>query len=264
MEIKKQLLILSAFFTVLFSACQKSKLENKGTDLPVIESYLIPGQPILVKLYQQKDLTDTAVYGSPITGINVYLSAGSQKLLLTETAKGNYTYADQSILASGKTYTLQFDYNGYAVSATTTMPRKPSNFASQYVGVNLPSSSGPGNASNTVLNVFTWSNPDSLNHVLAFKIVSGAFPVNSFDSSRPVNSQINTDRKSQYDVTGREFPYFGHYNAILFSVNQDYINLLDNNTRTSSQNLTQIPTNIINGFGIFTAMQTDTLSFSVQ
>jgi hypothetical protein len=50
----------------------------------------------------------------------------------------------------------------------------------------------------------------------------------------------------------------------LFRVNQEYINLLNNNTRTSSQDLTQIPTNIVNGFGIFTAMQADTLAVTIN
>jgi hypothetical protein len=264
MEIKKKLHILFAFVLIAVTACQKDKLVSKGTDLPVIESYLIQGQPIVVKLYQQKNLNDTALYGQPISGIKVYILTGDEKLQLGESAKGVYNYTDKDILVTGKTYTLQFDYNGHSVAASTVMPPKPANFASQYGGITLPTIGGSGGANNNVLNIFTWSNPNALHHVLAFKATSGIIPVSMFGRTLPVNSQINTNRALQYNITGREFAYQGNYMAILFSANQEYINLLDNNANsTSSQTLTQIPTNIVNGFGIFTAMQADTLNFNV-
>lgn len=264
MEIKKQLPILFACILIAFTACQKNKLVSKGTDLPVIAAYLVQGQPIAVKLYHQKNLNDTAVYGQPIGGIKVYILTENDKLQLTESTKGTYNYADNSILVTGKTYTLQFDYNGNSVSASTVMPPKPVNFASQYGGITLPAGGAPGSGNNDVLNIFTWSNPNALHHVLAFKATSGIVPVSMFGRTLPVNSQINTNRALQYNITGREFAYQGNYMAILFSVNQEYINLLDNNAgSTSSQTLTQIPTNILNGFGIFTAMQADTLDFNV-
>lgn len=262
MEIRRHLSILVSvlFWAMFLNACKKDNQDTLSTTLPVIESYLMVGQPISVKLYQQKDLTDTAVYGSPITGQSLYLSDGTQKYHLTETAKGTYTYADQNILATGKKYTLQFDYNGYTVSATTIMPAKPQNFASQYNGITISGASGP-DSQNSVLNVFTWSNSDSLNHVLAFKGTGTMVPVNSFAVNRPINVELNTNRASQYNITSRTLSYLGNYQAILFSVNQEYINLMSTSTRTTSQNLAQVPTNIVNGFGIFTAMQADTLSF---
>lgn len=266
MEIRKYLPIvtMAVFGAMFLNACQKDNLDSKSTTLPVIESYLVVGQPISVKLYQQKDLADTAVYGSPISGQTIYLSDGTQKYQLTESStKGTYVYADQGILATGKTYTLQFDYNGNPVSASTTMPAKPQNFVSQYTGITLSGNTGPG-SQNTILNVFTWSNPDSLNHVLAFKGLGNMIAVNSFGGNRPINVELNTNRASLYNITPATLSYLGTYQAILFSVNQDYINLINNSTRTSSQNLAQVPTNIVNGFGIFTAMQADTLSLATH
>jgi hypothetical protein len=265
MEIKRSYPIILAvsFLAIFFTACQKDSLVNKGTNLPVIESYLVPGQPIAVKVYQQKALADTAVFGIPISGLQVYLSDGTQKVQLTESAtKGTYTYADNSILATGKTYTLLFDYNHIAVSASTLMPAKPVNFASQYTGITVSTRGGPASAA-TVLNTFTWANPDSLNHILAFKAAGTVVALNSFGGTRPTNQEINTNRSSYYNVTSGQFFYLGNYQAILFNVNQEYLDFIDNNTRTaSSQTLTQVPTNIVNGFGVFTAMQADTLNFT--
>ncbi|MDB5002816.1 MAG: hypothetical protein JWQ34_1041 [Mucilaginibacter sp.] len=262
MVIKKHISIIIILLTVtILSACTKDNPDTKSTTLPVIESYLMPGQPVVVKLYQQKSLTDTAVYGAHITGMKVYISDGSQKVQLTESTSGVYTYTNLTFLVTGKTYSLQFNYLGYNVTASTVMPAKPVNFVSQYPGITIVSGT-PGNRG-TVLNLFSWSNPDSLNHVLVIKGVSATVPVNSFSSDKPLNSQINTNRASYYNLTASPFAYLGAYQIILLRVNQEYINLLNNNTRTSSQDLNQVPTNIVNGFGIFTAMQADTLNFTV-
>lgn len=265
MEIRNHLskIYIPAIFAavLLLTACMKYNPDSKSTSLPVIESYLIPGQPITVRLSQQKSLTDTAVYGAAITGAKVYVSDGAQKVQLAETTAGTYTYTNPAFLVTGKTYSLQFDYLGYNVAASTVMPAKPANFAVASGYITIPTS--PGGMS-TVLNTFIWSNPDSLNHVLAFKAVDLVSPVNNFANTRPINSQFNTNRVSLYNVTANMFAYRGNYRAILFRVNQEYINLLNNNTRTSSQDLTQIPTNIVNGFGIFTAMQADTLAVTIN
>jgi hypothetical protein len=51
---------------------------------------------------------------------------------------------------------------------------------------------------------------------------------------------------------------------VLLSVNQEYIDLLQSNAAgANSQSLVNTPTNVVNGLGIFTAMQSDTLSFNL-
>ncbi|MDB5008178.1 MAG: hypothetical protein JWQ84_2462 [Mucilaginibacter sp.] len=241
-------------------ACKKESVAT-NTDLPVVSGYLIPGQLITVKLYQQKSITDTAVYGPPITGLKVYLSDGSSNVQLTESAKGTYTYNVQSFLVAGKTYTLQFNYLTHAVSAKTVMPDKPTNFVTQYSGVSISTTT----TSTTVLDNLSWDNPNSLNHVLVFDNLDGSsFPLSAIGANRPANFEINTNNASYYTLTESSFPYYGHYKVILLRVNQEYIDLINSNTSSStSQNLTQTPTNIINGFGVFTAMQSDTLTFNV-
>ena len=265
MEMKRLLLtgaLLFSFAAIMLQACKKVTADS--VNLPVVEGYLMPGHTLTIKLYEQKSLTDTAKYGPAITGVQVYVSDGSTKVHLTESSKGTYTYADQTFLADGKTYTLQFNYLTYAVSAQTTMPGKPTNFATQYGSVTLPATIDPNTASNTI-DRLTWDNPNSLNHVLVFDNNDGpAFPLSIFGGNRPANFELNTDRASFYNLSQGIFPYYGHYTVVLLRVNQEFIDLIKSNTSNStSQNLTNIPTNVVNGFGIFTAMQADTLSFNL-
>jgi hypothetical protein len=268
MEIKTHILKLKLCFSlaaiILLASCNKQNVDTNSVYLPVVEAYLLPGHSITVKLYQQKALTDTALYGVPITGLQVYVSDGSTNVQLTESSKGTYTYNNQNFLVAGKTYTLNFKYLTSTVSAKTLMPSKPTNFTSQYSTLYITSSSGPAN-NTTILNRFSWDNPDTLNYMLVFNNPDGsAFPISSFRNSPAVNFEINTNRTSFYNVTQSTFPYYGHYQVILLRVNQEYIDLFNSNASSStSQNLSNVATNIVNGFGIFTAMQADTLSLNV-
>ncbi|MDB5114736.1 MAG: hypothetical protein JWQ79_228 [Mucilaginibacter sp.] len=268
MEIKKKnsslIYTLAVILTVtLLASCTKNNIDDRTVSLPVVQSYLIAGQPIVIKLYQQKLVTDTAVYGAAITGIKLYLSNGSKQVQLTESPLGTYTYSDPTFLVAGKTYNMQFAYLGYNVSANTVMPGKPANFISQYTNVNIPTTNTLPGIAPPILNVLAWSNPDSLYHVIEFKGINTIVAIRNFGDP-PANFEVNAGQAPYYNITGNIFSYYGTYQVVLLRVNQEYINWLKNSSRTSSQNLTQSYTNITNGFGIFTAMQADTLSLNVN
>ncbi|MDP9079199.1 MAG: DUF4249 domain-containing protein [Bacteroidota bacterium] len=268
MEIKKYFsaanIILCMGAMLLLFSCKK-ETTNTSTTLPVVEAYLMPGHIISVKLYLQKELTDTSKYGGPITGQQLAISDGSTNVTLTESAKGVYTYSDTTFLKTGKTYSLTFKYLGNTVTAKSTMPAKPLNFATQYASVTYTKTSTGPNTVQDTLNRFTWSNPDSLNHVLVFKNADGiAFALSARGNETTSDFELNTDQRSVLYATPNIFPYYGHYTVILLRVNQEYIDLLKSNTsRSTSQNLVNTPTNVVNGFGIFTAMQADTVKFDL-
>lgn len=270
MEIKKYLLKICFAFgwmVTLLISCKKES-QDSSTNLPVVQAYLYPGRTLTVKLYQQKSLSDTAKYGTVITGQELYVSDGSNKVKLTESSKGTYTYNDNTFLIAGKTYTLIFNYLSKDVTAKTVMPSKPQNFATQHPAVNYIRPTNAIATSDT-LNRFTWDNPDSLNHVLVFDNVDDTFfPLGrgtGFGNNTSNIFDINTERKSAYYVVSNSFPYYGNYQVILLRVNQEYINIIESNSLNSnSQNLLNVPTNVVNGLGIFTALQADTLNFSLN
>jgi hypothetical protein len=107
MEIKKYRLKSLLFFSIsalILSACNKyANNDSTIVNMPVVESYLIAGDTLNVKIYSQKSLADTAQFGSPITGLKVYVSDGSNTIQLTESAQGTYSYDDKSFLTTGKT-----------------------------------------------------------------------------------------------------------------------------------------------------------------
>lgn len=245
---------------VLICSCKKD--DTSATSKPVVQAYLIPGTALTVRLYSQKSLSDTSQYGAALTGLKLSVSDGTNTINLTETAKGVYTYADTSFIATGKTYTLSFVYNSVTVSAKTTMLPKAQGFSTLYTTVNYDASTTSGTPD--TINRYTWQNPDSLNHVLVFIGLDGtSFPLNPYFNGS-TNFEEDTKQKSVYYVLPRIFPYYGHYHVLLYTVNQEYINLLKSNAAgANSQNLLNVPTNVVNGLGIFTAMQADTLNFDL-
>ncbi|NCD69929.1 DUF4249 family protein [Mucilaginibacter agri] len=263
MEIKiKHLFFCLLFGMLAFASCQKNSADISIPNKPVVVGYLIPGQPISVKVYQQKALDDTATYGAVITGLSLKLSDGSQTVTLTESAKGTYTYSD-AFLTTGKTYTLQFTYQNALVSAQTVLPAKPVNYTATKTLINLPTGTGSPNSVDSVADTFRWNNPDSLYHVLVFKNDETA-PFQVSGRGTPlVNFTVNVNKTSEYQIYYRSFNYIGTYRAILYGVNKEYIDLLNAQSGSSSQNLTNIPTNVNNGLGIFTAMQADTIKLTL-
>ena len=104
-------MLLLGVCAIALQSCYKTN-PSESINLPVVAAYLVPGNMVTVNLYQQKNVADTAKYGLPITGQTVYVSDGVNKVLLTETAKGVYTYSSTTFVVTGKTYTLQFSYAG--------------------------------------------------------------------------------------------------------------------------------------------------------
>ncbi|AYL98955.1 DUF4249 family protein [Mucilaginibacter celer] len=254
---------LAAGFMLMTAACKKNSADINAVNKPVVEAYLVAGQPLSLKVYQQKDLTDTATYGVALTGLSINVSNGSQTVKLTEGAGGTYTYSDAAFITAGKTYTMQFNYNNATVSASTLMPGKPAGFKLTDSVFHEPNIIDPA-YNDKVLQTVTWSNPDSLQHILLFKnLDSNPFEIIAVRSNRKPSFEINTERTAIYNITQNTFKYYGHYQVILLRVNDEYINILSSNTRGSSQNLVNTPTNVVNGLGIFTAMQADTLNLRV-
>jgi hypothetical protein len=257
----KRIIYSLMLFAALFSACQKDG-STSVAERPVIISYLVMGHPVKVNVYEQKAFSDTAAYGARIGGLQLQLSDGSQTVPLTETTTGNYTYADSAFLQTGKTYTLQFTYKDVAISASSLMPAATNGYTASKTSFAILVGGTPAESDSTAIR-FSWNNPDSLYHVLVFKYDEANQYANG-NGNYPSNFTINARQAASYDVPYRPFRYAGNYSAILYTVNKEYVDILTTNTNTNSQQLNNPPGNITNGYGIFAAMQADTIRLALS
>ena len=257
----KQISFFSAALLLFMAAACKKDSTTDIAALPVVEAYLLPGNKVEVKVSLQKALVDTNAYGLPISGLTLTVSDGTTTKTLTESKTGDYTLNDLTFVKSSGTYSLSFTYNNLKVTATTKVPTKPANITLSSDTLEIPISNFDGTDEIFVPVYATWSNPNSDYHVLVFKnqdsfktLISSRFNTDTVSSV-----ELNTVQLAKYELAQNTFRYYGYYKVILMRVNVEYINMLNSSTR-SATNLTNAPTNVTNGLGIFTAMQADTLA----
>lgn len=257
----KRILFASIVLLLFMAAACKKQNTDTYSALPVVEAYLMPNRNVEVKVSLQKDLVDTNAYGVPITGLTLKVSNGTSTQTLTEDKAGHYILNDLSFVKSKGVYSLSFTYNDLPVTATTTVPDKPSAIVSAADTVTIPKMVFGGTSTAFVPVTLSWANTGSYNHIVVFRYMESFKSLISsrFSNDTTTSVEVNAVKASSFVLTERTFRYYGQYKVILMRVNQEYLNML-NNSSTSSQNLTNAPTNVTNGLGIFTSMQADTLS----
>ena len=258
--------MLTALCTAGLS-CKKDGGDNTISERPVVVSYLITGEPIVMKVYQQKGILDTAAYGQPVSGLTVTLSNGNKQLQLTERAKGVYTSDDLTLVVENTTCSMSFDYNGKTVSAETKVPSRPVNFRASSLEQAVPDPDPlDTTATDTFYPVtFNWTAASGDYYMLVFRnqsttptrIGNGFGRHNAYSDMEEYLGQV-----SAFTTQPMTFMFEGYYDTYLYHINAEYNEIL-NSSGTSSLNLTNPATNIKNGLGIFTAMSGDLLVFHV-
>ena len=257
---KKIVLCSMVMLFGLLAACRKDSAQNLAA-LPVVEAYLMPGKNVEVRVSLQKALIDTNAYGVAISGLSLQVSNGTNTYTLTEDKSGHYILKDTTFVKNTGTYSLSFTYNNLPVTASTTMPGKPTDIAIDADTVFIPKMVFGEDPTEFSPVTASWTNPLDANHILVLKyqetwksLISSRFNRDTVSSV-----ELNVVKATSFELTDRTFRYYGHYKVILIRVNAEYVEMLNSGT-TTSHNLTSAPTNLTNGLGIFTAMQADTLN----
>ncbi len=261
--------------TVLVISCTKEDIStnNDTTDVPVVQSYLEPGNLIKVKLTKMLPFVEGGNSGiQTIDSAKVYINHNGNDYLLSpiNNSRGEYESLDTNLrITPNDTYKIHFDYNGYEVSAITVIPIKPVdaslNTTVYYVD---PDATGPGSVTQEPI-IVSWDNPDNSYYIVIVEYLETSYnPINEnldesqFDKYRNVSTDPINDNSINL-TTRQQLMFFGHYRVILYKINEEYVNLYENISQ-STLNMTEPLTNIDNGLGIFTGINSDTLFLEVR
>lgn len=254
----------------LLVSCEKEISTNAYSDKAVVEAYLYPGQPVLVNITKQIPSATTDVGQVPIDTLNVLVVHNDDTVALTYVDSGYYRSDSSFVVVQGETYRLLFYFNGDYVTASTSVPTVPVDFSADMSSITIEEfdfSNGPPATPPTMpdpLNL-SWSNAQQEYYLLVVKNTESnpEATTNNTDTTRirPVFRNQPTQGSGQ-QLRSQQFEYYGHHYIILYHINPEYAGLYDD-TGNSSQDLRQPPTNIINGTGIFTAISSDTVDFTV-
>jgi hypothetical protein len=265
-----RIIIFNLILIIVSTSCVKRDF-SEFTDTPIIESYLRPGDYLNVKVSRQIPYSADVKYSDEnLDFLNIKVQYNNKTNTLTSLGDGKYI--DSSLIVKeGETYNLSFTFNSRNVVAYTQIPLKPTNFVSSEnsISVNRMSISsgmptgGPGSMPQPV--TLTWDNGDESYYIVIIENMEATLdPIRDFGDATPPGNMF---RKTPTTASGlqlrpQEFQYFGRHRLILYHVLPDYASLYSDNT-TSSQNLTNPSTSILNGYGIFTGLNSDTLYFKV-
>ena len=270
----KAFLSIISLSLALVSCHKDVLLTNNTNNFPSIQSFILAGSDsILVKVSTLAPYTnDSLDTAKPLTGLKLYIN----NYLLTEQTPGTYIYTSKSLLIHPKdSFILNLAYNNKTISSNTVIPSKPLNFkiSSDTVSITqqtVAPSKGNHSGFNIGFNnsnafIFTWDNPFKDYHYIIIQLLDTAQVfINSYSTNTNVRSQTTTpvNQDNAYDLTQNSLRLYGKYRAVLYKINKEYYNVLQTSNLNSNA-MTNPPSNITNGWGIFTGISTDTLYFSV-
>ncbi|MDR1723142.1 MAG: DUF4249 domain-containing protein [Tannerella sp.] len=259
---KYEAILTTAFAFALLISCGEPLTDSTvNTDMPIVESYIQENTNSLsVKIYSMEVyLQDDFILSKPITGMSPTVNGKA----LTETSEGTYTLDLQSDTIRGaQEYTLNFDYNGATISASTTIPEKVNNLtvSPEYITVESSSYYYWDMDSDTIEIKLTWDDPEGSYYQIYIESPATSDMPDMGGGMQFRRRMMQPFKGSSYTTTSREFRTAGKYSIYVYRVNKDYADLYE---RISSTDLANPSSAISNAFGIFTSMSVAKTTFYV-
>jgi hypothetical protein len=259
--------ILLLLLLVILTNCEKTgsgSFQNEA----VVEAYIVPSHKITVKISKKvpyDNEADTSVVDINHLSVRILINGTSYSLIPT----GSGTYSDTSGTIkpeAGNTIGLWLMYNNTIVSSSTIIPSKPVGIAQSATSISMEQI----DPDNTTFNrppdpvEISFSNDEEDYYMAVVEcmesiktpIYKDSVPENGIYATRPTS-------ESSIDIQPMMLKFFGRNRIVLYHINKEYTTFLNTQVNTT-QNYQDPPTNIENGLGIFTAMNTDTIFLQVN
>jgi hypothetical protein len=265
---KIRFFISTLLVLLITAACEQTENTQEAADIPVVQAFLVPGQEPMISItriipYAAEEGDTIAV---PISDLVVFLEIRGVDYTLAEDSAGSGNYrlpGGKTLISPGDTVEFHADYKGTVLQASTIVPTTPANLTMStdvlYYSTGDPTSWLSGGEID-----LTWDNPDNdFYYITVQNIETDPTPLNDMALDMPKFGSSSPSAGNQFRIGMRNITYFGTHQLIIYHVNHEFAELFDN-PGMSSVALTEQPTNISNGLGIFTAMNPDTLYFEVK
>lgn len=251
--------------SIIFFSCSID-LEESDPNVPVIESYILPGNEVTVYLKRQLVFNSNDTIDENLNDVNISLSINNESYILEESSNGVYQLKDIEVNANDSIL-LAFNYNGRNVSSQTKIPSRPEAFASSAAQIEAFTFSG-GFGGGSIPSrpepiTLSWSNPFNEYHMAVVENIEENPELINTSTDRPARTFRNSPIQGEaQELNPMSFSYYGKHQIILFKLNAEYAALYEE-MGTSSLDITAPPSNIYNGLGIFTGINSDTLFIDV-
>lgn len=251
--------IIITILTACLSACSNLE-ENINKSKPVLEAYMYANQNrVDIKV---TDMADFSEVGKELlidnADIKILKDGEYFQLQHDDNNLGHYVYeGNKPIMEEGDIFGIKMVYNGNVVEGNTVIPQKPE-------GVSLSKTSISVSPINTISKFeqlkdlkfsVNWINDDNSYYFVTIENISEN-PKSIFDLHKNVEFNFSLITKptidDSYEFNIADINQFGTYKVTVFRVNSEYVDLY-NSIKQDSRNLNEPLTNLIGGYGLFTA-----------
>ncbi|MFT7034920.1 MAG: hypothetical protein ACJA2S_003440 [Cyclobacteriaceae bacterium] len=267
-------IILSVLLAV--SACNETTNSNPKF---VVEGFLFAGEQVEdFRVKEQTGIDEADSIQRLITNASVVLEKEGKQYAL-QYDEGYYKYFGNDLaVESGDQFRLEVTVGDRTATAETTVPNPTK-------GLTLSDDQmiiSEVRLSFSLLNELTelffsvrltaeWDNSSEQFHFIVIEPASNTldpiypegFPQEGKDFLSGFKFAPEATEVDTFSIIGLAFDDYGRHRVKVYRVNQEYADLF-NNPQQDSRDLTRPPSNIINGFGIFSAFAADSVFFEIR
>lgn len=255
---------------ILIIACD-SESEYSFNEQIIIEAYLFSDQNLdsirIVKTFNNFSENEPSILTN---GLEATIQFDDKEFIYRQSSSNPeyyINYEEDLKIEENKDYQLELNFNGIIVSSSTLGQTKIENFEISDTIIYIDESSfGNFFEQENDLDV-TWDNANEEYFMLNIQLVDTTELEyrKIFDNAEepPYSMLMPPMNFNNFKINTRMINYFGEYRIILFKINDDFIEFFEGINQNSSS-LVDVPTNIVNGKGIFTSISSDTLYLRVS
>ncbi|MCL3782482.1 DUF4249 family protein [Prolixibacteraceae bacterium JC049] len=257
---KNLIYVITILTSFLVGGCDDFNSETIAPK-PVLEAYLFANMPVTeVKVSEMQLFSSEESEEVAVVDAQVKLTNGEESYLLTPDPDkaGYYCYPENDLhVQEGDVWNIQMEHNGYVVEGETKVPNSPMNASLstnrlEIAPINNPQ--GLEQLKNIKVNL-TWDNANNDYYFITIRNTTEN-PENIIQLGQTINIGISiTTRPENGDshlFSVADINQYGTYEVRLHKVNKEYVDLYDT-LKQDSRNLNEPATNLINGYGLFTA-----------
>ena len=266
---------LALLLLVLSFSCE----QDENTDPKfVVEGFLFAGEKVDdIRIKEQIRINEPDSIDRLIDDAETVLIKENKKYLL-EYDQGAYKYFGNDLeVEPGDFFRLEVTVDDRMAFAETVVPEPTRGLMLSETEIPIPTLLLSFGLVNQLTELFfsrrltaSWNNPNNELHFISIESVATEndpiFPVDFPQEGRDFLSQFRfapqAIEEDTFSIVGIAFENYGYHRAKVYRVNQEYADLF-NNPEQDSRDLTEPPSNVINGFGIFSAFASDSVFFDI-
>ncbi len=244
----------------------------------VIEGFVFAGEPVNnIKIKEQIGIDQPDSIEQLITTASVILIKNDKEYVL-QYDNGKYKYVGSDLnIVSGDVLRLEATVGDRLAYAETVVPEVTAGLSLSDSQIVVPSLILTFGLQDKLTALFfnaritaRWNNSDDALHFIVIEPVvdevdpmfPDGFPQSALDFLGGFKFAPRALEVDTFSIIGIAFETYGRHRVKVYKVNQEYADLFSN-PEQDSRDLTAPPTNVVNGFGIFSAFAADSAFFDI-